>query len=99
MKLSTLTHEFLKQLSLQKDASFLLDCVIEKIKENNEAILGKGYRLDVSNNGAALLHDFRKDLEFIKEGINGSWKDDITNDDTQRYYWYLQKQIEKILEK
>ena len=98
MKLSILTEKFLKHLHLQEGIDNLLDAVLNMKKENNEAILAKGFRLDTSNNETAALQDFRKDLKFIEEGIKGSWKDDVTNDDTQEYYWSLQKQVEKILD-
>ncbi|GAB3578962.1 hypothetical protein [Hymenobacter daeguensis] len=98
MELRILTKEFIKHLQSQKGIDNLLDAVLNMKKENDEAILAKGFRLDTFNNETAALQDFRKDLKFIEEGINGSWKDDVTNDDTQEYYWSLQKQVEKILD-
>lgn len=97
MKFSRFTEKYLERISsLSSIKELITDNAIVQ-RETLDKIKEKGYTLSRYNGETSEYVDFYYELKFIEEGINGSWKDNISSEFLQEYYLNIRKRVEKTL--
>ena len=97
MELNKLTVYYLGKISELTSLSDIINYNNDVQIEVVESLVEKGYLLN-NNYSLSELFEFRRDLKFIESGLLNSWKDDLTNDYRQKYYFLLQKKVQDIID-
>jgi len=97
MKFRRFTEKYLERISSLSSIQELIADNTNLQRETLDEIEERGYTLSNYNGETSEYVDFYYELRYVEEGVNGSWKDNISNEFLEEYYSAIQERVEQIL--
>lgn len=92
---NSLTEKYLEAINIFSNIKALSLDITRTKSDTLNKIKQKSSTLDNYNSGTANLFHFYEDINFIEDGLNCSWKDNISSNYKQEDYLSLQLRIKK----